>query len=138
MEKRDGLQDLFGEVISSYTRAQAIADGSLIDVTAQASGSGFKVPVALTAAAWAEVVAWSAEDSARQTHQDERGRLHDLLWVAFNLARHHKAGNRMPFKHYRVARGGNGTRRTPITLVMSIGPGDNAEPVVTFMLPSDD
>ncbi|WP_241295261.1 DUF6573 family protein [Burkholderia stabilis] len=138
MENVDNLQAIFGQVISSYTRAQAIADGALIDVTAQASETGFKVPVALTAAAWAEVVAWSGEDSARETHQDERGRLHDLLWVAFNFARHHKAGSRMPFKHYRVARGGNGTRRTPITLVMVIGPGDNAEPVVTFMLPSDE
>lgn len=138
MENVANLQAIFGQVISSYARAQAIADGALIDVTAQASETGFKVPVALTAAAWAEVVAWSSDDSARQTHQDERGRLHDLLWVAFNLARHHEGSNRMPFQHYRIARGGNGTRRTPTTLVMVIGPGDKAEPVVTFMLPSDE
>ncbi len=138
MENLDNQQDIFGEVISAYTRAQAIADGALIDVTTQASETGFRLPVTVTAAAWAEVVAWSDEDSARQSYQDERGRLHDLLWVAFNLAHHHKACNRMPFQHYRVARGGNGTRGTPITLVMVIGPGDNAEPVVTFMLPSDE
>lgn len=138
MENVDNLEAVFGQVISSYTRAQAIEDGELIDVTAQASETGFKVPVALTASAWVEVVAWSDEDSARQTHQDERGRLHDLLWVAFNLARHHKASNRMPFQHYRIARGGNGTRRTPTRLVMVIGPGDEAEPVVTFMLPNDE
>jgi len=138
MENVANLQAIFGQVISSYTRAQAIEDGVLIDVTSQASETGFKVPVALTAAAWAEVVAWSDEDSARQTEQHARGRLHDLLWVAFNLARHHKASNRMPFQHYSIARGGNGTRRTPTTLVMVIGPGDKAEPVVTFMLPSDE
>ncbi|MGO4416846.1 DUF6573 family protein [Cupriavidus sp. KB_39] len=137
MEKRDRLQDIFGEVISVYTRAQAIADGVLIDVTAKANDAGFKVPVALTATVWAEAVAWSAEDSVRQIHQDERGRLNDLLWVAVNLARHH-TGHRMPFQHYRVPRGGNGVHRAPITLVMVIGPGDTAEPVVTFMLPSDD
>lgn len=138
MENLDDLKALFGEAVSVYTRAQAIADGALIDVSAEAKDAGFKVPVAVTAAAWAEVVAWSDDDSARQIHQDERGRLHDLLWVAVNLARHHKASNRMPFQHYRVARGGNEVRRTPITLVMSIGPGDGAEPVVTFMSPSDD
>ncbi|MGX0136296.1 DUF6573 family protein [Cupriavidus metallidurans] len=138
MEKLYNLRDIFGEVISAYTRAQAIADGALIDVTTQASETGFKVPVAVTAAAWAEVVAWSNEDSARQIHQDERGRLHDLLWVAFNLARHHKGRNRMQFQHLRVPRNGNERRCTPITLVMVIGPGDNAEPVVTFMLPSDE
>lgn len=137
MEERDDLQDLFGEVISAYTRAQAIADGVLIDVTAEANDAGFKVPVALTAAVWADVVAWSAEDSARQIQQDERGRLNDLLWAAATLARQH-TGNRMPFQHHRVPRGRNGVCRTPIALVMTIGPGDNAEPVVTLRFPSDD
>lgn len=137
MKKRDGLQDLFGEVISVYSRAQAVADGVLIDVTPEANDAGFKVPVALTAAVWADVVAWSAEDSARQIQQDEHGRLNDLLWAAATLARHH-TGNRMPFQHHRVPRGGNSVCRTPIALVMTIGPGDNAEPVVTLMLPSDD
>lgn len=138
MENLEDLTVFFGKPVSVYTRAQAIADGTLIDVSAEAKDAGFKVPVAVTAAAWAEVVAWSDEDSVRQIHQDERGRLHDLLWVAVNLARHHSASNRMPFQHYRVARGGKRVRRTPIALVMSIGPGDNAEPVVTFMLQSDD
>ena len=137
MEKRNGLQDIFGDVISVYTRAQAIADGALIDVTADANEAGFNVPVAITAAAWAEVVAWSDEDSARQIPQDERGRLNELLWAAVTLARHH-TGNRLPFQHHRVPRGGDGGHRTPITLVVLIGPGDKAEPVVTFMLPSDE
>ena len=35
-------------VIFSYTRAQAISDGVLIDVTAQAREMGFKVPAAIT------------------------------------------------------------------------------------------
>ncbi|MDR5733316.1 hypothetical protein QCE47_13295 [Caballeronia sp. LZ025] len=137
MEKRDGLKDIFGEVISVYTRAQAIGDGTLMDATAEANEAGFKVPVAITAAVWAEVVAWSDEDSARQIHQDETARLNDLLWAAITLARHH-TGNRMPFQHHRVPRGGDEVCRTPITLLMVIGPGDNGEPVVTFMLPSDD
>lgn len=137
MEKLDSQQSICGKVISVYTRAQALADGVLIDVTAEANEAGFKVSVAITAAAWAEVVAWSDEDSARQIHQDERGRLNDVLWVAVTLARYH-TGTRMPFQHHRVPRGGNGVRRTPITLVMVIGPGDNAEPVATFMLPSED
>jgi len=35
-------------VIFSYTRAQVLADGVLIDVTTQAKVLGFRVPVAVT------------------------------------------------------------------------------------------
>ena len=38
------------DLIHSYTRAEAIADGVLIDVSATAREAGFKYPVALTAA----------------------------------------------------------------------------------------
>lgn len=42
------LEDIFGPVIHSYTRSQAIDDGVLVDVTATAQEAGFKVPTALT------------------------------------------------------------------------------------------
>ena len=48
--KKDGSEILFGEVIFSYTRAQAIADRVLIDVTPTALKAGFRFPVAVTAA----------------------------------------------------------------------------------------
>jgi type I site-specific restriction endonuclease len=48
--KTDGSESLFGEVIFSYTRAQAIADRVLIDVTPTALEAGFRFPVAVTAA----------------------------------------------------------------------------------------
>ena len=44
-------------VIFSYTRAQAIADGVLIDVSELAKEAGFRFPVAVTAGVWAECVA---------------------------------------------------------------------------------
>jgi type I site-specific restriction endonuclease len=40
--------DFFGEVIFYYTRAQAIKDGVLVDVSKLASEAGFKYPVAVT------------------------------------------------------------------------------------------
>ena len=46
--KTDGSESLFGEVIFSYTRAQAIADRALIDVTPTAAEAGFRFPVAVT------------------------------------------------------------------------------------------
>ena len=44
------------ELISSYSRAEAIADGQLIDVTELAREAGLRYPTALTAAVWAGCV----------------------------------------------------------------------------------
>jgi len=124
--------------IHGYTRAQALADGVLVDVTATAREAGFRVPVALTAAAWGKAVAWSEEDSARQTPQDEAGRLWDVLWMAYIAARRASGGCRVPFELYIVPRDGAGTRPRLTTLDMVIGPGDEGEPVITIMNPNED
>src|SRR5262249_25990843 len=65
------------DLIHRYTRAQAIADGVLIDVSATAREAGFKFPVALTAAVWARCVAVPPGVAC----QDEAGRLWDVLWL---------------------------------------------------------
>ena len=68
------LEDVFGPVIASYSRAQAIDDGVLIDVTPMAREAGFKWPVALTHTAWCDCVAWTERDNRSQVYQDESGR----------------------------------------------------------------
>ena len=55
-------------VIFSYTRAQAIADGVLIDATELAKEAGFRIPVAVTAGVWAECVA--VPDGCGRTRRD--------------------------------------------------------------------
>ena len=50
------LNTLFGEVIHRYTRAQALADGVLVDVTDAAREAGFRTPVAMTIAVWSKAV----------------------------------------------------------------------------------
>lgn len=137
MDHDNSLAEFFGEPIYSYTRAQAIADGTLVNVTETALEAGFRIPVAMTAAAWADCVAWSDADSERQTHQDESGRLWDVLWMA-SLAARRAQGERCPFQLYRVPRGGRATRPRPTTLHMHIGPGDAGEPVITLLLPGED
>ena len=67
----------FGELIFRYTRAQALADGVLVDVTEMAREAGFQIPVALTHAVWAEYVAVPEGVEG----QDEAGRLWDILWM---------------------------------------------------------
>jgi hypothetical protein len=76
-------ESFFGNVISTYTRTQAIEDGVLIDAGAMAKEAGFKWPVALTSAVWGDCVAWTEDDSRQQIYQDESGRLcyitHEVL-----------------------------------------------------------
>lgn len=128
----------FGEPIHIYARAQAIADGILIDVSQTAHKAGFRLPVALTAAAWADCVAWDNSDSERQTAQDEEGRLWDVLWIASLAARRARKAQRLAFQVCRIPRGGRGTRPRATTLHMCIGPGDDAAPVITILMPNED
>lgn len=134
----NAMHETFGEVIHTYTRAHAIEDGNLIDVTETAAEAGFRIPVALTRAAYADCVEWSDADSRRQTYQDEAGRLWDVLWMAMNAARRGAGRQSLPFQLYRVPRGGRGVRPRLVTLITQIGPGDGGEPVVTIMLPGED
>ena len=132
------LNTIFGEVIHYYTRAQALADGVLVDVTETAREAGFRVPLALTAAAWDKAVAWTDADSARQTQQDESGRLWDVIWMAYTTARRASGGCRVPFQVHAVPRGGRAIATRPMTLHMHLGPGDEGEPVITVMNPDED
>ncbi|CUI27343.1 DUF6573 family protein [Achromobacter kerstersii] len=135
----DPLAELFSEPIYVYSREQAIADGVLIDATDTARQAGFRIPVALTAHAWADCVAWTAVDSARQTHQDETARLWDVLWMAYMaIRRASDTQPRLAFQFYRVPRGGRGVKAQLTTLHIVLGPGDNVEPVITILQPNED
>lgn len=121
------------DVISRYTRAQALEDGDLVDAGAMASEAGFTWPVALTRAAWADCVAW--KDDARG--QSEAGRLWDVLSMgrlAIRMAR--EGGSELRYRLHRVRWGE--VRALETTLKLVVGPGDDGEPVVTLMLPDED
>lgn len=121
------LTEIFGEVISSYSRAQAIDDGQLVDVTTIATEAGWRFPVALTAAAWATVEAIPTSGG------DLQGRLWDVVYMA-SLAAKRCDGSRFSFV---VILPSKGTRKRNRTLVADCGPGDNAEPVVTIGFAED-
>lgn len=123
----------FGNLIYSYTRAQAIADGVLIDVTDAAKAYGFKVPVAITDHLFTVYVDAPARLEAEG--QSTAGRLHDLLTLALIAARTSKGTDRAYFKvAFLMAPG----RSETVQVIAHIGPGDTAEPVLTIMLPEDD
>jgi len=132
-------ESFFGNVISTYTRAQAIEDGVLVDVGSTAQEAGFKWPVALSAAVWADCVAWTEDDNRHQVYQDESGRLWDVLYMASHAIRTSKqSGNQLLFQLYRVPRDGHSTEAVLVTLKLIVGPGDAGEPVTTILLPNED
>lgn len=134
------LTELFGEAISAYSRATAIADGFLIDVTQAAAARGFKVPVALTRAVYADCVQWTDADTERKKlYQEEAGRLADVLSMALIAIRtSHRDAERVVFRVSRVPNAGKARDAQTIKLAMTIGPGDDFEPVITIMQPEED
>jgi hypothetical protein len=138
------LEDFFGPPIHVYTRADALADGMLKDITTDAAEAGFTLHTAMTIAAWHETVAWTDEDEARKpsgTGQDEHGRLWDVLTMARHAARAAikvgSAPNPMPFQVMRVPREGRGLLPRLADLVLHAGPGDDGETVLTIMRPGE-
>ncbi len=120
-------------VVSIFTRAQAISDGILIDVSKQARDLGFRYPVAVTDTIWNSCINWDNEQE--KIHQDESGRLYDVLWMAMLMAKRTK-GEQAFFDVYRVPNGKS--LPCPVTLKSVCGPGDQGEPVVTIMRPWED
>ena len=123
------------DVIYAYTRAQAIQDGVLVDITERAKEAGFRVSVAVTERVWGECVEWPETEPAIQ---DESGRLWDLVCMAAVAARSGSRRNadRVTFQLSIVARGY--TVPGLVRLTLHIGPGDKGEPVITIMMPNED
>ena len=122
----------FNELIFGYSRAQAIADGVLVDVSETAKEAGFRLPVALTRAVWDSYVAVPKGVVA----QDEAGRLWDIVWMCRSaISRLNQEGPQILFQLY--VRNDNRRPRS-VTLKAVCGPGDAGEPVLTIMRPEED
>ena len=134
----DEIRAFFGEPIHTYTRAQALADGALVDVTRTAADARFRVPVALTRSAWSHAVEWDGE---RPELQDEEGRLWDVVDMAGHAVRQAPGEQRITFKVLRIPNEDRGRRWNDAELIelqLHIGPGDAGEPVITIMTPGED
>jgi hypothetical protein len=121
------------DLIHRYGRADALRDGTLIDVSASAREAGLRYPVALTAAVWGRCVAVPPG----VTGQDDAGRLWDLLWMLRLAVRASTGGSEVRFA-VRV-REDNRERTPPLVRLKALcGPGDQGEPVITVLLPEED
>lgn len=124
----------FGEVIYSYTRAQAVADGGQVEVTTTAKEAGISFPVFLTRSVYDAFVTVPPG----VTGQDEAGRLWDIVWMLRFAIRRSRAGaDRLPFALY--VRNDNHRPRL-VKLIATCGPLDidDAQPAITVMMPDED
>ena len=119
-------------VIHRYSRADALRDGVLIDVSATAREAGIRWPVALTRAVWERCVSVPPGVVC----QDEAGRLWDVLWL---LACAIRRSNGAEVRFGVHVRNDNRERTPPLVRLKAIcGPGDHGEPVLTVMMPGED
>jgi hypothetical protein len=121
------------DLIFSYTRSQAIADGVLVDVTETAKEAGIKYPTAITSAVFEAYVRVPSGVVA----QDEPGRLWDVVWMlTVAITRH--AETEGDTLLYTVFVRNDNTGAKPVKLKAVVHPGDEGEPVITVMLPDED
>ncbi len=124
------------EVIYTYTRAQALADGVLVDVSEMAREAGFRHPTVITADLHAALTPNARERSYGQSYE---GRLWDVLFLAALTARRSIWGSQAVFDvRMAVCLGNRGRlRRRNLHLWLVIGAGDNFEPVITIGFPEN-
>jgi hypothetical protein len=123
------MNDLFkdADVISSYTRAQAIDDGVLCDIT------GFTVPVAITTGVFSIL---TPSEALEREGQDFKGRMWDMLWILRHEIRKSQWTETIEFAPLMVKT--PGAKPEPVKMWAKAGPGDNMELVITVMLPGED
>ena len=116
------------EIISMYTRAQAISDGVLVDYTTEAKALGFRVPVAFT-----ECLVAHLEVRAMMTGGTVQNEVSSALLQLLGLIR---GGGENTDRIFFALPARRGTDELEVW--SHIGPGDDAEPVMTIMLLGED
>lgn len=127
------MNELFGSIVHSYTRADAIADGVLVDLTASYPEESrlYRYPVACTAAVWSLVV---QAVTNRRHNNDRAGVVWDILYMSQRGVIAKPDAQTVLFQ---VVITGTGKKKIH-TMKAVCGPGDNMEPVITIMLPNED
>lgn len=129
--------DCLNEHIYIYTRAQAIEDGVLVDVSETAKEAGFQIPVAVTQAVWHEYIEWKNVKN-KKAIQNTEGRLWDVLSMLRFACSRLKDESEIKYRLYVVPQDKQTVKSSLVELRAAIAGGDNGEPVITIMLPDED
>lgn len=119
------------DVIHTYTRAEAIEDGLLVDVTSVAADVGITIPTAISKRVWDEVI--TPGGAALAMGQSETGRLWDVLWIFAIGAKQVRAAELV---YTVLVDDGQGPRKVALKAVC--GGGDDGKPVLTILFPEED
>jgi hypothetical protein len=126
-------------IIHTYTRAQAIEDGVLVDLSQAEFGqlfkeAGIRFPVACTRAVYEDCI--NLTTAARRALNDVTGRTWDLAWMLSTAIRLKGESTDTLLFPLRVVI----KRRTPskVTLKAVCGPDDEGRPCITVMYPHED
>ena len=122
------------DIVYTYTRAQAVADGIQVEVTKTAAEAGIRFPMFITRAVYDAYVTVPPG----VTGQDEAGRLWDLVWMTrFAIIRSRPGVDRLPVALYVR---NDDVRSRLVKLVATCGPldFDDPAPAITLMMPDED
>lgn len=122
------------DIIYSYSRAQALADGVLIDVSELAREAGFKLPVAVSDTLYHGYLTPPPE--LAKEGLSLTGRLWDALSVLRFVIKAAPSTDRISFSV--LLQMAPDAEPEPVDLLAVCGPDDSGFPVITVMLPSDD
>ncbi|MFM7316106.1 MAG: DUF6573 family protein [bacterium] len=117
------------QVIHSYSRKQALADGVLVDQSELGRLAGFLVPVAVTA----ELLAIAREHEAHRDGRPLRWFLHKAISIARLNASYARNKNSRHFL-FEVSFNEEHEERATELLRCELGPDDDGQPCVTLML----
>ncbi len=117
-------------IISRYTRADALTDGVLIDVTPIARAAGFTIPVAVTRALMSDI---ESIPSSLIGLADRDGRVWDVLHMTRAEIRRAGDTDRLEVSLVMPVALPDGPLRMWTTFQAVIGPGDDGDAVITLM-----
>ena len=118
------------DVIYSYSRAQAIEDGVLCDLSSVAREAGLKFPVAVTSRVF-ELL-----NDTTQPGQSFQGRAWDLLWILRLAIKRSSGTDTIYFAPLFNTK--DHTEPRPYKLWSKCGPGDEGEATITIMMITED
>jgi len=133
-DQNETAADIFGPVLYTYSRAQAVADGVQVEVSKVAKEAGIRFPVFLTRAVYNSFV--SVPPGV--TGQDEAGRLWDIVWLLRFAIRKAQPGQaRLPFALY-VRNDNRAPRLIKLVAMCGALDIDDSQPAITIMLSEED